>query len=251
MRQDKKLILGMALLFFITFVTLGTLVVTEKLAPFYTDKIEKKFINYINKNYKDEKENFKIGKITYKATVYKVKVTNKNNKDLYFTMTYQNKKIKSTYKKDYLEGKTLLNKTKTNLEKKIKKNLNIDAKITFPLTLNKYIDSIKEDIINNENTNIYNIEYEITNKLSLEEIPYITNEISKITTSLNDLNITPNYTTISIKGNNKSLTLKNLTNKTLQSNYLNQIITNILTDNNLESLKENNLSYEYKEYGDD
>ena len=98
MRQDKKLILGMALLFFITFVTLGTLVVTEKLAPFYTDKIEKKFINYINKNYKDEKENFKIGKITYKATVYKVKVTNKNNKDLYFTMTYQNKKIKSTYK---------------------------------------------------------------------------------------------------------------------------------------------------------
>ena len=251
MRQDKKLILGMALLFFITFVTLGTLVVTEKLAPFYTDKIEKKFINYINKNYKDEKENFKIGKITYKATVYKVKVINKNNKDLYFTMTYQNKKIKSTYKKDYLEGKTLLNKTKTNLEKKIKKNLNIDAKITFPLTLNKYIDSIKEDIINNENTNIYNIEYEITNKLSLEEIPYITNEISKITTSLNDLNITPNYTTISIKGNNKSLTLKNLTNKTLQSNYLNQIITNILTGNNLESLKENNLSYEYKEYGDD
>lgn len=251
MRQDKKLILGMALLFFITFVTLGTLVVTEKLAPFYTDKIEKKFINYINKNYKDEKENFKIGKITYIATVYKVKVTNKNNKDLYFTMTYQNKKIKSTYKKDYLEGKTLLNKTKTNLEKKIKKNLNIDAKITFPLTLNKYIDSIKEDIINNENTNIYNIEYEITNKLSLEEIPYITNEISKITTSLNDLNITPNYTTISIKGNNKSLTLKNLTNKTLQSNYLNQIITNILTGNNLESLKENNLSYEYKEYGDD
>ena len=234
MRQDKKLILGMALLFFITFVTLGTLVVTEKLAPFYTDKIEKKFINYINKNYKDEKDNFKIGKITYKATVYKVKVTNKNNKDLYFTMTYQNKKIKSTYKKDYLEGKTLLNKTKTNLEKKIKKNLNI-----------------KEDIINNENTNIYNIEYEITNKLSLEEIPYITNEISKTTTSLNDLNITPNYTTISIKGNNKSLTLKNLTNKTLQSNYLNQIITNILTGNNLESLKENNLSYEYKEYGDD
>ena len=62
MRQDKKLILGMALLFFITFVTLGTLVVTEKLAPFYTDKIEKKFINYINKNYKDEKANFKIGK---------------------------------------------------------------------------------------------------------------------------------------------------------------------------------------------
>ena len=31
------------------------IIVTEKLAPFYTDKIEKKFINYINKNYKDEK----------------------------------------------------------------------------------------------------------------------------------------------------------------------------------------------------
>ena len=40
MKQDKKLILGMALLFFITFVSLGTLVVTEKLAPYYTDKIK-------------------------------------------------------------------------------------------------------------------------------------------------------------------------------------------------------------------
>ena len=45
MRQDKKLMLGMAILFFITFVSLGTLVVTEKLAPFYTDKIKENMIN--------------------------------------------------------------------------------------------------------------------------------------------------------------------------------------------------------------
>ena len=50
MRQDKKLILGMALLFFITFVSLGTIVVTEKLAPYYTDKIKIKMNECLEQN---------------------------------------------------------------------------------------------------------------------------------------------------------------------------------------------------------
>ena len=58
MRQDKKLILGMALLFFITFVSLGTIVVTEKLAPYYTDKIKLKMNEYLKQNYPKESDNF-------------------------------------------------------------------------------------------------------------------------------------------------------------------------------------------------
>ena len=158
MRQDKKLMIGMTLLFFITFVTLGTLVVTEKLAPFYTDKIETKFKNYINKNYPQEKDNLKIKKITYDTTEYKTKVINKNNKDLYFTMTYKDKKITSTYKEDYLQGKTLLSKTKKQLEKKINKHLKINAKITFPLTLNNYATEIRENMIEGNPSN-YNIKW--------------------------------------------------------------------------------------------
>ena len=77
MKQDKKLILGMALLFLITFVSFGTIVVTEKLAPFFTDKIKTKFETYIEKNYKDDKNNLTIGKITYKNQQYKAKISNK------------------------------------------------------------------------------------------------------------------------------------------------------------------------------
>ena len=112
MRQDKKLMLGMTILFLITFIFFGTLITTEKLAPYYTDKIKERFENYIKENYKEENNNLKIGIITYKNQQYKAKVSNKNNKDLYFTITYQNKEIKDTYKKDYLEGKTLLNELK-------------------------------------------------------------------------------------------------------------------------------------------
>ena len=97
MRQDKKLILGMALLFFITFVSLGTIVVTEKLAPYYTDKIKLKMNEYLKQNYPKESDNFKLGKITYKTQKYTAKVTNKTNKNLYFTISYNNKIVKDSY----------------------------------------------------------------------------------------------------------------------------------------------------------
>ena len=146
MKQDKKLILGMALLFLITFVSFGTIVVTEKLAPFFTDKIKTKFETYIEKNYKDDKNNLTIGKITYKNQQYKAKISNKKNKNWYFYITYQNKKIKDTYKEDYLEGKTLLTSIERKIEKKVKDELNQKVTITFPLTLNKYTNQIKENV---------------------------------------------------------------------------------------------------------
>ena len=43
MRQDTKLMLGMTLLFFITFIVFGTIVTTEKLARFFTHRIKQKF----------------------------------------------------------------------------------------------------------------------------------------------------------------------------------------------------------------
>ena len=95
------------------------------------------------------------------------------------------------------------------------------------------------------------MKFTINNKLTLEQIPNIINEINKITTTFNELDIKPNYYTIQIKSNNESLTIKKLTNNTLQSDFLQQVITNILTDSNLDMLKENNLSYKYIEYGDE
>ena len=234
MKQDKKLILGMALLFFITFVSLGTLVVTEKLAPYYTDKIKIKMEKYLNENYKEERKNLKLGKITYKAQTYTAKVTNIKNKDLYFNITYKNKKITDTYKKDYLEGKTILSKLETTIEKEIKENLNINTTITFPLTLNKYTKNIQQNIINNniEQLNIYNIKFNINSSLQTEEISTLVAQIINQIQNIHTLNINPNYYTIKInsKKENKSLTIKNLTEKNLNQENLTQIIYYIMIE---------------------
>ncbi len=259
MKQDKKLLLGMTLLFCITFVSLGTLVVTEKLAPHYTNKIKIKLEKYLNTNYPKEIDNLKLGKINYKAQTYKAKVTNKNNKNLYFTITYNHKKIKDTYKKDYLEGKTILSKLENDLEKKIKDNLNMKVKITFPLTLNKYTNKRKENIINNnlDKLNMYNIKLTINSSLAHENITNLVTEINNNINKINSLNINPNYYTIVInsKKENKSLTIKNLTNKTLKPEVLTQIInyTMIEDEKNIGKsiIKENNINYEYKRYGDE
>lgn len=79
MKQDKKLILGMSLLFLITFVFFGTLIVTEKLAPLYTNKVKEKFIAYLTKNYKNNSE-FTLKNVTYTPQKYEAKVTNKKIK---------------------------------------------------------------------------------------------------------------------------------------------------------------------------
>lgn len=259
MRQDKKLILGMALLFFITFVSLGTIVVTEKLAPYYTDKIKIKMNEYLEQNYQKEIDDFKLGKITYKAQTYIAKVTNKNNKNLYFTISYQNKKVKDTYKKDYLKGHTLLTTLEKNLEKEIKNNLNLNTEITFPLTLDKYTEKIRENIINNniDGLNIYNISFTINSELTQENIYNLVMELTNKIKEINTLNISPNHYTITInsKNDNKSLTIKNLTNKTLEQQNLTQIISYIMIEdentNENSIIKENNISYEYKRYGDE
>ena len=262
MRQDKKLILGMALLFFITFVSLGTLVITEKLAPFYTDRIQTKIEDYIQENYEEEKENLELGKIAYKTPTYKVKVSNKKNSNLYFTITYENNEIKDTYKTDYLEGKTLLSSIEKELEEKIEKELNLDTTITFPLTLDQYTNQIRKNIINNklENINIYNIELSINGQITQNNINGLVTNIENNITKIKGLNINPNYYTINItsKRQGRTLTIEDLTDNTLQSETLAQVITYILSDDETKAvtnsdniLTENHLSYEYRKYGDE
>ena len=255
MKQKKKLMLGMTILFLITFIFLGTIVVTEKLGPLYKDKIKEKMNDYLTKNYKDEKDNLKFEKITYQAQVYKAKLVNKENPNLYFTMTYKNKKITDTYKKDYLKGNTILRSLEEKIEKRIKKNLNLKTTITFPMTLNKYSEKTKEKIINNDidNLNIYNIELSINGKLSEDNIENLVNSINTTIININNLNITPNYYKINIINKGKTLTIKNLTNNTLEKQRLLQIINYIIMDNEGTNniLKDNNISYENRQYGDE
>ena len=249
MKQDKKLMLGMTLLFLITFVSLGTLVATEKLSPYFTNKMKEKFETYIEKEYKDEKDEFKIEKITYKNQKYQAKVSNKGNKNLYFTISYQNKKITDTYKKDYLKGKTLLNTIEKELEQKIKREMNKKVIINFPLTLDKYTTQVKENLIKNDlnNINLYNIEFSINNNL---EPNSITEKIQNIIQKLNSININPNEYKITINNKNKTLTINNLTTQTLEKNNLLQIINDIINNNESDIIKTNNITYEYTNKGE-
>lgn len=249
MRQDKKLMLGMTILFLITFIFFGTLVTTEKLAPYYTDKIKERFENYIKENYKEENNNLKIGKISYKNQQYKAKVSNKNNKDLYFTITYQNKEITDTYKKDYLEGKTLLNELEKNLEEKIKENTDQSVTISIPLSLDKYTNKIQENLINNnlENTKIYDIEFTINSNI---EIISIVNKIEEIIAELSSMNIYPNHYNITINNKKSKLTINNLTNNTIEKTTLTKIISDIITNNESDIIKTNNISYQYTNKGE-
>ncbi len=245
MKQDKKLILGMALLFLITFVSFGTIVVTEKLAPFFTDKIKTKFETYIEKNYKDDKNNLTIGKITYKNQQYKAKISNKKNKNWYFYITYQNKKIKDTYKEDYLEGKTLLTSIERKIEKKVKDELNQKVTITFPLTLNKYTNQIKENLISNNLKEIktYDITLTITTPTLTTE--NINKELEKRIQELYQIDIYPNHYTIKINSKDEKLTITNLTEKTMKKEYRTQIINDIINNTNSNIIKENNITYNY------
>lgn len=251
MRQDKKLMLGMTILFLITFVIFGTIVTTEKLAPFFTDRIKTKFETYLKENYKTETKNLKIGKITYKNQVYEAKVTNKENKNLYFSIYYQNKKITDTYKKDYIKGTTLLNSLENNIEKEIEKQINKKVTITFPLTLNKYSNTIKQKLIKEENiisSKLYNISFEITSSIDPVEIA---NKVLETTQKLQEQNIVPNEYSITInnKKENTKLKVNNLTQTTLEFNSLTQIINDIINNNESDMIKTNNITYQYTKGG--
>lgn len=244
MKQDKKLMLGMTLLFLITFISLGTLVTTEKLAPFYTEKIETRINEYLEKNYQEEINDFELGKITYKNTKYQAKVRNKENKDLYFTIIYQNKKITDTYEEDYKEGKTLLKTYKKELEQEISKKINQEVQITFPLTLNKYTQETREKIINKKIDNtIYNIAFTLNTKLDIE---HIIEKITEISTLLRQENITPNTYEITIKDQDTKLQISNITQSVLEKNALTEIINAIMNNEESNLIKEHNITYQYR-----
>lgn len=249
MKQDKKLMIGMTLLFFITFIFLGTLVTTEKLSPYFSNQIHEKFKNYLEKEYPNEKSNFKIEKTTYKNQKYQAKVSNNENKNLYFIITYQNKKITDTYKEDYVKGKTILKAIEKELEQKIKNKMNKNVTISFPLTLDKYTDKTKEKIIKHDldNINLYNIKFSINNTL---EPTSIMEKLNTITEKLTQININPNQYTVTINDNSKKLIISNLTKQTLEKNNLLQIINDIINNNESEIIKTNNITYQYTNKGE-
>lgn len=246
MNEQKKLTIQMTI-FFIIIVTLFTVIVLkEKQSTILLPKVEQKIDNYIDENYNSQE--LTKGKITINNDTYKIKITNKKNKNHYFYITYSNKKITDTYKEDYLEGKNLIKHLNNVIEKSIYEKTNKQYTIKINNTYDNFSDKIKEILQTEENLEslkIYTLETEIT---SLWNTSSITKNITNIMTNLNNKNITPkNYTFIITDKNDitKSVKITNLTIDNIEKNNLSIIINDIINNKQTSILTENQITYEY------
>ena len=245
MNESKKLTMQMAIFFLIIFVVFGTIVVKEKQNILFLPKIENLITTYITENYNHlglEQE-----KITEKNNVFTMKVKNKNNNNHYFYIKYSNKKIKDTYKTDYLEGKSILNHLSSSLEKDMYIKTNNTYKVSFDNTFNNYSKKIQKLLLEEDikSLKIYTIEKEITTSW---ESNNITKLISDTMTTLEKKSFTPkNYTIIitNQKDITQSIKINNLKSSLINNDKLQTIINDIINNNKTSILTENKITYEY------
>ena len=249
MKEQKKLTLGMAIFTFIIFVSFGVIILNEKSAPYFAPKIEKKLIDYLKTEYKDEYNDFDIGTTIYSKTKYNLKVTAKKNKNLYFNIFYDNKKITDTYEKDYKQGKTLLNSITKKIEDELKNKYNQDFNIIMSKSLDEYSKQIQDNLIlknDLKSLKIYTLETTFTSKWNTNDIG---SKIIKLNNNLKEENLTPksyNITIINSKDATKSVKISNLTTEVIEdSTLLSSIISDIIKNENSELLKQNNITYKY------
>lgn len=249
MKEQKKLTIGMTIFAFIIFVSFGVIILNEKSAPYFAPKVEKKLLEYLQTEYKDEFDDFDIGTTIYNKTKYNLKVKAKKNKNLYFNIFYENKKITDTYKDDYKEGKTLLTTITKKVEKELKTKYNQDFTITMSNSLDEYPKQVQDNLILKNDLkalSIYTLETTITTKYTTSDIG---NKIIKLETDLKEENLIPksyNITIINSKDITKSLKINNLTNEIIEnSTLLSSIISDIIKNENSELLKQNNITYKY------
>lgn len=211
-KSESKLFTEMIIFFFIIVLCFGLLIIKEKSNTIKINKIDKKINEYISSNYKKIKNEINIGKTKLKNNEYYKKVLNKENKDLNFIIKYKNGKISSTYKEDYLEGKSLfrvIQKQLTNKFNSINTNNNYKTiKISYDLKLNNCTDSIKNKLIKeNYELPLYTINDRKT--INIDELS-IQNEIKLLHDYILSLKLTPkNYklTYTDLKNETKSITI--------------------------------------------
>ncbi|MBE6157860.1 MAG: hypothetical protein E7160_03610 [Firmicutes bacterium] len=249
MKQEKRLSIGMALLFLVVFIVFGVIIVNEKFSFYYIPKVDKKLNNYFNEHYKSIKDDVIINKTTHKNMTYTLKVISKENKNLYFKINYQDRKISSTYKKDYIEGKTLLSKISKDIEKEINKNIKYEINVKIDKNLNDFSTLVKERIINENNLvnlKIYDIYTELeVNKLTNKNIY---NEILELYKTLQSKSITPRTYNITITNKEditKSIEINGITSELIESNDLILVINDIINKKPSDILNKYDITYKY------
>lgn len=249
MKERNKLTLQMSLLFMIVFVFFGVIIVNEKLSPLKIPKIKEKLEVYINDNYTDILNDIEMQEVEYKEMKYQTKITSKENENYYFYVYYENKKITDTYKKDYIEGQSILNYQKDKIIENIKKKTKTTYKVTMSRKLDKYTDSLRNKIItsnNPESLKIYNLEGTIT--VSKFDTTHIVNTIKALNDNYESKNITPKTYTFTIPNPDKeeiAVKISNLSTDAIESNDFTNIINDIINKKKSNLLSNYDIDYEY------
>ncbi|MCI8347156.1 MAG: hypothetical protein HFJ12_04335 [Bacilli bacterium] len=194
--SKNRLMLEMSIFAILLFIACSFLVINERKNEYLIPNIDQKLKEYIKEEYPKLTNEISIHKTVYnkkKATFF-MRVENKNNKNLYFIVSYKDKKITSSYKIDYLEGKTLLSSLEKELENQLNKKMDYNITIHFTKKLNEYNSPIYDRLISNDyiqELNIYNV------KVELESDDFKVNSliasIGDFYNSINHENYHPNY----------------------------------------------------------
>lgn len=247
MDKQKKLVFERSIFVFIICVIFGVIIVTEKMGGLLIPKVTKKMNTYIEEKY--NKEEFKYSPVTYKNTTYTMKVSSKDNKNHYFYVKYFGKKLSDTYKKDYKEGKKLLDYLKDKLKKDIMKKTSTSCDIEITSTLDEYTNIVRERIIKEDNLLELKF-YKIKKELIITDWnkENITLEITNLINNYKENNITPKSYTIIItnkKDITKSIEIKNITEEFIDNSSNKEIINDIINDEKSDLLKNNKITFKY------
>lgn len=247
MSSKNQLISSMWIFTTIIVILFSIIIINEKKYIFLEEKIEKRLISYINNHYKEIKNNLIVKKIKYsqKDYSYRIKLCHKENKNLYFYVIYKKKKISSTYKKDYVEGNSLLSYYQKTFEKELNKGRKSKTTIVFSKSLDHYTNDVYEKILQNQikDLPIYKIKTELKPSSFQEDV---------ITTAIKDY-----YKELSLLGYHaksieftflfddisQSFTLKNMTNELINNNTK-EIISGIINRDE-DIMKQYPIIYKY------
>lgn len=246
--SKNSLIFGRALFTLVIIIIFGLIIINEKGGKIFLPKVTNKINDYINEKYNQIEKDIIIEKIDYNNKVFKAKIVSKHNNNLYFYIIYKNKKIYDTYKKDYIEGNSILNYLNKKIEKEINEKTNTKYKVYPIATLDKYTNNVKDNIIKEQellSLKYYYLEKEITTDITSEKI---TNIITKYIKSNEENSIKPKYYKFIIINKNDSTNVIQISNITEEFVYIpnnEQIIKDILNKNNSILLEESKIKYKY------
>lgn len=246
--SKNGLILGRALFTLIIIVSFGIIILNEKGGTLFLSKAKNNINTYIDENYSQIKDNIKIESVKYKDRSFTAKIVSKDNKNLYFYITYKDKKITDTYKKDYLEGNSYLTYIDNKLEDTIYNKTNQKCKVKAISTLDNYTETVRENILK-ENDLLTLKYYYIEKELQINEwnAKEISDEITKYISLNLSNNITPKYYRIIItdsKDVTKSIEISNITEEFINNNN-EQTINDIINKNKSTELNNSKIEYKY------